>query len=215
MVHTSADKLSLLPFCRFMQKICQHIVIIDWFNLRLFSDEWCRHNWWLSSNTNTIQAIPKSMVTEGVHKVQLFTRSLRKIVKLGVKIYKFIKVLRVAELCWNIEWCWLFDLKMQQVSLKSFDVTDTDSIAKQIFPYNKTCYLSWRLGSLYHLLDLHRSNLPAICIPPFKSVGLTWLKRRLLLSNSKASIIHFFVFATYWNEINIPYFSLYMAMKWI
>ena len=104
-VYTSADKLGLLPFCWFMQKICQHIVIIDWFIIRLFSDEWCGHNWWLSSNTNTIQAIPKSMVTEGVHKVQLFTRSLRKIVKLGVKIYKFIKVLRVAELCWNMEWC--------------------------------------------------------------------------------------------------------------
>ena len=48
---------------------------------------------------NTIQAIPNSMVTEGVHTVQLLTRSLRKIFDLGVKIYKFIKVLRVAELC--------------------------------------------------------------------------------------------------------------------
>ena len=194
MVHTSADKLGLLPFCWFMQKICQHIVIIDWFIIRLFSDEWCGHNWCLSSNTNTIQAIPKSMVTEGVHKVQLFTRSLRKIVKLGVKIYKFIKVLRVAELCWNMEWCWSFDLKMQQVSFKSFVVTDTDSIAQQIFPYVKICYLLWRLGSLYHLLDLHRSICPLFRYPPFKSVGLTWLKRRLLLlSKSKASIIHFFL----------------------
>ena len=49
---------------------------------------------------------------------------------------------------------------MQQVSFKSFVVMDTDSIAKQIVPYVKICYLLWRLGSLYHWLDLHRSICP-------------------------------------------------------
>ena len=161
-VHTSANKLGLLTFCWFMQKICQHIVIIDWSIIRLFSDELCRHNWWLSSNTKYNTSHTKFNGHWGCSYSSI-VRSLRKIVGLVVKIYKFIKVLRVAELCWNMEWCLSFDLKMQQVSFKSFVITDIDSIAKQIVPYVKICYLLWRLGSLYHWLDLHRSVCP-LCV---------------------------------------------------